>query len=89
MPRRIAQRGVDRDDVGVGDGAQEIVVATRECDGGAERLDEPRRLTTDPPRADDEHRLSVEALTEHELQRELPRVPPPDEAVTFRDPAQQ
>ncbi len=41
------------------------------------------------PRPDDEELLAVEALTEHELGRELPRLAPADEAVAFGDAAEE
>ena len=68
------ERDVEGDDVGVAEKRIEVVVAAREHGGGAERLGKPCRLAPDPPRADDQHRLPRQALAEHELERELPRL---------------
>ena len=83
------QRRVDRDDVGLRQQRIEVGVAAGEDGARTERLDEPRRLATDPPGPDDQYRLAREALAEHELERELPRVAPADEAVALGHPPQQ
>ena len=89
MSRLVGERDVEGDDVGVAEERIEVVVAAREDGGGAERLRQPCRLAADPPRADDQHRLSRQALAEHELEREPPRLAAPHEAVAFGDAAQE
>ena len=80
---------MDRDDVRLGQERIEVGVAAGEDGGRTERLDEPRRLAADPPGTHDQHRLAREALAQHELERELPRVAPADEAVALGHPPQQ
>ncbi len=72
-----------------GRSAVEVGVAAGEDGLGAEGLDEPCGLAADPSRTDDQHRLALEALAEHELERELPRLPSAHETVALRHPAQQ
>ena len=67
----------------------EVGVASGEHGHGAERLGEPGRLAADPPAPDDQHRLALEPLAEHELERELPRLAATDEPVALGHAAQQ
>ena len=77
------------DDVRLGEERVEVVVTAGEGRAGAERLGQRRRLAADPAGPDDEQPLPVEARAEHELERELPFLPPAHEAVALGDPPQQ
>ena len=83
MTRLGGERDVERDDVGLAEQRVEVGVSAREDRRGAEGLHEPRRLAADPTAPDDQHRLALETLAEHELERELPRLLPPHEAVAL------
>ena len=76
-------------DVRLGEQRPEIGGPAGEARGRAERLRQARGLATDPTRADDEELLAVEARAEHELERELPLVSAPDEAVALGDPPEE
>ena len=89
MARLLGQRDVEGDDVGLGEQAVEVVVPPGEHGPGTEGLGEARRLAPDPAGPDDEDVLPVEARPEHELERELPLVPPADEAVALGYPPEE
>ena len=89
VARLDAQRDVDADDVGIGEQTIEVVVPPGQRHAGAEGLGEACRLAPDPAGPDDEQALPVETRAEHELERELPLVPPADEAVAFGYPAEE
>ena len=83
------QRAVQADDVCRGKQLREPPGTSGERHSGAQRLDEPSRLATDPAWPDDADELAVEALAEHELEREAPRLAPPEQAVALGDATEQ
>ena len=80
---------METDDVGLREQLVERIAATGVDRPRTERLGEPRRLATDPPRADDAEELVVETFAEHEVEGEAPLVVPPQHAVALGDPAEQ
>ena len=89
MVRLGRQRAVQADDVGVAEQPTQLVASPREERLRAERLDEPPRLASDPARPDDADEFAVEALAEHELEREAPRLAAADQAVALGDAPEQ
>ena len=69
--------------------ALERVAAPGEERGRAERLGEPRRLAADPARPDHAEALALEALAEHELEREAPRLAGAEHPVALGHAAEQ
>ena len=68
----VRERAVQADDVGRGERRVQVVFPSREDDAGAVRGRELGDAAADPPRADDEELLALEALPHHEVRPPLP-----------------
>ena len=90
MPGLRGQRDVQRDDVGLGRGARRDRRRVRRA---RPRRRMPRRAAPSPGRSARCPTISTvlpsSRSPEHELERELPRLPAPDEPVALGHPAQQ
>ena len=89
VARLVRERHVDADHVRVAKEGVEVVAAAGEARLRAERLGEAGGLAADAAGADDEQPLAVQPAPEHELERELPRRAPADEAVALGDPPEE
>ena len=86
---RVRERAVQADDVGRGERRAQVVFPSREDDAGAVRGRELGDAAADPPRADDEELLALEALPHHEVRPPLPVIAPSERAVALAHPAQE
>ena len=80
---------MEADDVGAAEQLLERIVSAGEGSLRPEGLRQARRLPADPAGADDAERLAVEALSEHEFERERPLGAGSDEPVSLDDPAEE